>query len=170
MNDYHMRRKDRQMDKEFALSVADKCEYAVIAMADDGGAPYCLPITIARSEDTIYFHSAKEGLKIDILKNRPDVCMSCVGDTLRAKDKFTTEFESAIIRGKASEVTDDEEKINALRLLCQRHTPTNMHEFDSAVSKSLHRTGVWKIKIESITGKRKKYDIHGKEMKYGRMK
>ena len=95
--------------------------------------------------------------------------MSCVGDTLRATDKFTTEFESAVIRGNACEVTDDDEKIHALRLICQRHTPANMEQFDAAIEKSLARTGVWKIDIAEITGKRKKYDSSGKEMKFGRM-
>ena len=165
-----MRRIDREMDRDFALMVVDKCEYATLAMIDTDGRPYCLPISIARDEDIIYFHSAKEGRKIDALRNDPNVCMSCVGDTLRAKDKFTTEFESAILRGKASEVTEDEEKIHALRLICERHTPTNMHKFDTAIEKSLFRTGVWKIEIADITGKRKKYDKEGKEMKFGRMK
>lgn len=164
-----MRRIDREMDRDFALMVVDKCEYATLAMIDTDGTPYCLPISIARDEDIIYFHSAKEGRKIDALRNDPNVCMSCVGDTLRAKDKFTTEFESAILRGKASEVTEDEEKIHGLKLICERHTPTNMHEFDTAIEKSLFRTGVWKIEIADIIGKRKKYDKEGKEMKFGRM-
>ncbi|MDO4544984.1 MAG: pyridoxamine 5'-phosphate oxidase family protein [Bacillota bacterium] len=163
-----MRRKDREMGREFALNVVDKCEYAVISMVDPEGLPYCLPITIVRKDDLVYFHTAKEGFKIDVLTNDPHICMSCVSDTYRTPDKFTTEFESAIVRGTASEVTSDEEKIEALRLLCQRHTPTNMHEFDDAISKSLFRTGVWKLTIEDITGKRKKYDREGKEMKYGR--
>lgn len=164
-----MRRIDREMDRDFALMVVDKCEYATLAMIDTDGTPYCLPISIARDEDIIYFHSAKDGRKIDALRNDSNVCMSCVGDTLRAKDKFTTEFESAILRGKASEVTEDEEKIHGLKLICERHTPTNMHEFDTAIEKSLFRTGVWKIEIADITGKRKKYDKEGKEMKFGRM-
>ncbi|MEE0772023.1 MAG: pyridoxamine 5'-phosphate oxidase family protein [Anaerovoracaceae bacterium] len=164
-----MRRVDREMDRDFALMVVDKCEYATIAMTDTDGLPYCLPITIARDNDTIYFHTAKEGKKTDALKNSPAVCMSCVGDTLRATDKFTTEFESAVIRGSACEVTDDDEKIHALRLICQRHTPANMKQFDAAIEKSLARTGVWKIDIAEITGKRKKYDSSGKEMKFGRM-
>ena len=164
-----MRRIDREMDRDFALMVVDKCEYATLAMIDTDGTPYCLPISIARDEDIIYFHSAKDGRKIDALRNDSNVCMSCVGDTLRAKDKFTTEFESAILRGKASEVTEDEEKIHGLKLICERHTQTNMHEFDTAIEKSLFRTGVWKIEIADITGKRKKYDKEGKEMKFGRM-
>lgn len=164
-----MRRVDRKMDKDFALMIVDKCEYATLSMIDTDGTPYCVPITIARDGETVYFHSAKEGQKITALNNDPNVCMSCVGDTLRATDKFTTEFESAILKGFASEVADDKEKIHALRLICQRHTPTNMHEFDMAIEKSLFRTGVWKIHISEITGKRKKYDKHGEEMKFGRM-
>ena len=164
-----MRRKDREMDEGFALSVADKCEYAVMAMTGDDQMPYCLPVTIVRDGNAIYFHSAKEGRKIDILKSNPSVCMTCVGDTYRTPDKFTTEFESAVIYGSASEVTDDQEKIHALRLLCMRHTPTNMHMFDASIERSLPRTGVWKIEIDQITGKRKKYDKDGVEMKYGRM-
>ena len=164
-----MRRIDREMDRDFALMVVDKCEYATLAMIDKDGSPYCVPITIARDGNSVYFHSAKDGQKIAALRNDPNVCMSCVGDTLRAIDKFTTEFESAILKGIASEVIDDEEKIHALRLICERHTPTNMHEFDTAIEKSLFRTGVWKIEIADITGKRKKYDKEGKEMKFGRM-
>lgn len=164
-----MRRKDREMNREFALSVTDKCEYATLAMVDANDKPYCVPVTIARDGGTVYFHTAKEGQKIEALKNNPAVCMSCVGDTCRATDKFTTEFESAILYGNATEVTADSEKIHALRLICERHTPANMQKFDASIEKSLFRTGVWKIEIANITGKRKKYDQHGEEMKFGRM-
>lgn len=164
-----MRRKDREMSREFALSVVDKCEYAVMAMTDTDNMPYCLPVTIVREDDSIYFHSAMEGRKIDILRDKPSICMTCVGDTNRPPDKFTTEFESAVIYGAAHEVTCDSEKIHALELLCKRHTPANMHQFDASIERSLSRTGIWKITIQDITGKRKKYDKDGVEMKYGRM-
>ncbi len=164
-----MRRKDREMPAAFALSVADKCEYAVLSMTNVNGDPYCVPISIVRDENVVYFHCAAEGEKIDCLKCNPRVCLACVGDTCRALNEFTTEFESAILRGTASEVTDSAEKIHALRLLCLRHTPTNMAEFDGAIEKSLSRTAIWKIEIAEITGKRKKYDKSGKEMKFGRM-
>lgn len=163
-----MRRKDREMPEEFAFGVADKCEYAVLAMTNNSNEPYCVPITIVRDKNAVYFHCAAEGEKIDCLRRNPKICLACVGDTKRAADKFTTEFESAIIKGTAYEVTDTEEKINALKLLCLRHTPTNMAEFDDAVNKSLSRTAVWKIEISEITGKRKKYGNDGKELKFGK--
>lgn len=164
-----MRRKDREMPEEFAYMVAEKCEWAVFAMIDTEGMPYCVPITIALDGKTVYFHSGPQGHKVDALMNNNAVCISCVGDTYRTPDKFTTEFESAIIRGKAIKVESDEEKIHGLRLISQRHTPTNMHQFDEMIKMSLFRTDVWKVEIEEITGKRKKYDKDGKEMKFGRM-
>lgn len=164
-----MRRKDREMDTDFAWKIVDKCEYAVLAMADMGGSPYCIPISICRDGSFVYFHCALQGKKLDLLRGNPKVCLTCVGDTHRMADKFSTEYESAVIMGTASEVLQDCEKIHALQLLCERHTPTNMRAFEEAVVRSLSNTGIWKINVSQITGKRKKYDAQGKEMKFGRI-
>lgn len=163
-----MRRKDREMSKEFALSVIDKCEYAVLGISDENGVPYCVPITIVRDGNTVYFHSAQQGLKVDCIARDNRACLTCVGDTHRLTDKFTTEFESAIARGIITQVENDSEKIYALRLLCQRHTPTNMAAFDGAIARSLSRTAVFAIELEQITGKRKKYSSDGTELKFGK--
>lgn len=153
-----MRRKDREMPKEFAECIADKCEYAVLSMVDTLNMPYCVPISIVREGEHIYFHSALDGFKIDCLRRNANVCIACVGDTYRPHNKFTTEYESAIIKGVAVEITDNAEKIHALKKLCERHTPTNMDNFDTAIENSLFRTAVWRIDVTEITGKRKKYD------------
>jgi len=151
-----MRRKDREMPVEFAYGVADRCNYATLATVNEDGTPYCIPITIAREENKIYFHCAFEGQKITNLKNSADVCISCVSKANVIESEFTVEYESAVINGKAEEITDDEEKIHALRLLCTRHTPNNMEHFDDAIKRSLFRTCIWQITINEITGKAKK--------------
>ena len=69
-----------------------------------------MPLTIVRDGESVYFHTAKAGRKIDILRQSPAVCLVCVGDTERLKDKFTTKYESAVISGYAEEVTEEEEK------------------------------------------------------------
>ena len=38
-----------------------------------------------------------------------------------------------------------------------------------AIKAGLKRTNVYKIEIEEVNAKRKKYDIYGEEMKWGRM-
>ncbi|MCI8359962.1 MAG: 5-nitroimidazole antibiotic resistance protein [Clostridiales bacterium] len=151
-----MRRKDRESSRSFAEKIADTCEWAVLSMVDPEGAPYCVPLSIVRQDDLVYFHTAKQGRKLDCLRYSPRVCLACVGDTSRPPDQFTTLYESAILEGTAEEVGDEAEKIHALRLLCQRHTPANMERFDEAVARSLAVTGVWKIRVEGMTGKCKK--------------
>ena len=163
-----MRRKDRQMPKEFALQVVDKCEYAVLSMLSNGN-PYCVPLTIVRVDNSIYFHCAKAGEKYNALLQNPNVCLACVGDTNVVPQHFTTEYESAIVKGRATLVESDDEKIMALKVLCQRYTPSNMSQFDGAINASLDRTAIFKISIDDVTGKRKKYDKNGEEMKFGRM-
>jgi len=152
-----MRRKDRETDAAFAWNVADKCEYAVMAMTLADNTPYCVPLSIARKNETLYFHCAKEGKKADALRKNPKVCLVCVGDTHRMEDKFSTEYESAVLFGVAEEVTGDGEKIEALRLICERHTPINMANFETAIRESLKKTAVWRIAVSEITGKRKSY-------------
>jgi nitroimidazol reductase NimA-like FMN-containing flavoprotein (pyridoxamine 5'-phosphate oxidase superfamily) len=150
-----MRRTDRERDRVFAEAVVDKCLYAVLATVNDDGSPYCVPLSIVRDGEWIYFHCARAGHKIDNLKSRNRVCLSCVGDAAEPPDHFTVVYESAIVSGPAEEVPDDAEKIRALRLLCERHTPANMAAFDAEMNREYKATAVWKIHIEEISGKQR---------------
>ena len=147
-----MRRKERQITEEEAWAVV----YAFLAMTAEDGTPYGLPVTIVREGRNIYFHSALEGRKVECLRRQPRVCLTCVGDTAIQQDRFTTLYESAVAFGTAAEVTENAEKVEVLRLLCLRHTPDNMADFDRAVNASLARTGIWKIAVEELTGKAKR--------------
>lgn len=151
-----MRRQDRAMTEEAAWRVADHCEWAVISMIDTEGKPYGVPVSMAREGQRLYFHAATEGKKLECLRAHPQVWVTCVGNTQRALDKFTTYYQSAMLEGIASEVTSKDEKIHALKLICQRHTPSNMTNFDEAIARSLGVTAVWCVDVEKITGKEKK--------------
>jgi nitroimidazol reductase NimA-like FMN-containing flavoprotein (pyridoxamine 5'-phosphate oxidase superfamily) len=126
-----------------------------MATVDCDGIPYAVPLNLVRDGDFLYFHGAMNGHKIDNLKERPDVCVTFVGNVSFPENHFTTIFESVILFGKAVEVIDEQEKIHALKLICERFIPKNMDAFDNAVSKQLKVTAVWKIKIEAINGKHK---------------
>ena len=186
-----MRRKDRQMDKEFALKVKDKASFAVVSMVDENNEPPGLPLSIVRDGDNLYFHSAKDGRKVRIFDKNPKVSIAFVSYTnipelyskedldeiardeskagLLISSVFTTEFESAIVKGTVVLVEDEEERIKVLDLVCQKYTPSKMDYFNMAIKSGLKRTNVYKIEIEEITSKRKRYDKDGQEMKWGRM-
>lgn len=149
-----MRRKDRQTKPEVALKVIDQCNYAVLAMADEYGNPYSVPISIVRKGDYIYFHSAMLGKKVECLCTNPNVFLTCVGEISMAEDKFTTYFESANVSGSVTKVLNKDEQRDALYLLCEKHNPTNMENFQKAYDKDKCCTAVWKIKIKEFTGKK----------------
>ena len=154
-----MRRKDRQQDREFSLALIDRCTHGVLALSTGEEAPYCLPLSLVRVGDCLYFHCAREGRKIQLLRRAPRVCVTFVGEdapTFEAPANYTTLFQSAIVTGTASEVLDREEKIAALRALCQKLTSGFMEHFDRAVEQSLEVTAVWRIEMDEISGKAKK--------------
>ncbi|NLZ95066.1 MAG: pyridoxamine 5'-phosphate oxidase family protein, partial [Bacteroidales bacterium] len=174
-----MRRKDREMDSEFGKQIIDAAEYGVLSMID-GKRPYGLPLSIVRSEDLLYFHSAKAGRKVDVLGNNSNVSVVFVGDNKIPENYspnqleemnndatkaiqfissvFTTEYESAIVTGAVMQVMDEAEKMKAMRLICEKYTPDKMKYFDTAIRAGLKRTNVYKIEIDNIAAKRKKYD------------
>lgn len=187
-----MRRKDREMNREFGMDLIDRAKYGVLCTIDDEeNLPYGVPLSIVRDGDTLYFHSAMDGKKVRIFKNKPYVSVVFVGETKipenytkeeldeMAKDRskggtfaskvFTTEFESAMVIGQINLVENREEKIRAMKLICEKYTPTKMDYFSVAIDSGLPRTNVYSIKIEEITAKRKKYDEKGQEMKWERM-
>ncbi len=148
-----MRRKDRQLSAEYALDICDRCSYATIAMIDNENMPYCVSVNIVRHNNIIYFHSAKKGFKNDSLLNNNNVCISCVALCKVIQERFTTEYESAIVRGTASAIVDESERIKALKLLCERYTPNAMNMFENELTSSLKATEVYRIDIQYITGK-----------------
>ena len=170
-----MRKQSREMNAAWALEVMDKAPYITVGMTDINGKPYSVPLSLARTdEETFYFHCATEGKKLDIIQANPCVCLSAVSKckpTVGPKDgSFTLEFKSAIAFGKAEIVSDDTEKREALRAICQRFLPHHMDAFESAVERSMSRTKIVRITLsEPPMGKRKQYDTNGDELKYGRM-
>lgn len=157
MNDFNyrpMRRGDRELDEARARELLDHAEYGVLATAGPDGAPYGVPLSFAVDHDEIYFHCAMKGQKIDNLLHNPLVTFTVVGAVNAKYERdYTTEFESTIVHGTARRVEEAQEKIHALRLICEKYLPEHMDKFGQAIDKSLAVTDVWKVCIRHITGK-----------------
>ena len=155
-----MRRKDRFRGEDFSLALIDRCTHAVMALTTGEETPYCLPLSFVRVGRSLYFHCAREGRKVDLMKAHPRVCVTFVGRDDPAfvePSEYTTYFQSVIVTGTVHEVTDESEKVLALRALCQKLTPQAMDgdRFQTAVDRSLKATGVWCIHMEELSGKEK---------------
>ena len=153
-----MRRDDRAQDRDFSLALIDRCTHGVMALSTGEPLPYCLPLSFVRIGEDLLFHCAREGRKVDLLRRSPQVCVTFVGDdrpAFVAPAMYTTYFQSVLVTGTASEVTDPSEKVQALRALCQKVTPNHMEGFEAAMEQSLNVTAVWKVRMEELSGKAK---------------
>ena len=148
-----MRRKDREQSEEFGWSVLETCPYAVLSTTDDEGLPYGIPVSPAVLDGVIYFHSAKHGTKSKLLRKHPDVCLVGVRDVVPLPEAYSTEYASAVVRGTVAEVTDDTERIAALRAIVERYAAENLGHFKAALAEELSRTLVWKSTPTEITAK-----------------
>lgn len=156
-----MRKSNRRQSADWACDVFDRAPYVTVSMTRPDGTPYGLPLNLVRRDDhTFYFHCAAEGEKIDCLRHQSIVSLSAVSKCSprfeEEKRNYTEHYESAIAIGRAEEVTDEAEKIEALRLLCERFLPKHMEHFDTAIARSLGITAVYRITLtEPPVGKKK---------------
>lgn len=156
-----MRKASRRKDADWAMDVFDRAPYVTVSMTRPDGTPYGLPLSLVRKgADVFYFHCAGEGEKLDCLRRNPTVSLSavsrCTPKFEEDKNNFTEHYHSAIAVGRAEIVEDDVERIEALRLLCERFLPKYMDRFDDAIARSLAITTVVRITLtEPPVGKSK---------------
>jgi len=155
-----MRRKDREVtDPGQIRRILDACKTCHLAMADNG-LPYVVPLSYAYTmEDgaiTLYFHSAKEGRKIGILRDNEAVCFEmCIeGEPVRPAGGPCDSgyyYSSVIGFGSAVFVDDIDEKRSALSMLMKHQENTDVG-FTPAQAESVC---VFKVVSADFAGKMK---------------
>ena len=146
-----MRRKDREISDlgeiESIIQGADICRLAFC----DRNIPYVVPLCFGYTRGEIYFHSAKEGRKLDMLHNNGRVCfeMDIDQELIRSMDRCSMRYRSVIGYGLASIVEEQDEKARALDLIMNHYHQEPIIYPEEA----LERTVIIKVEIEEITGK-----------------
>lgn len=156
-----MRKVGRMLPTAEAYEILERAPYVTVSMVRPDGRPYGVPLSLVRGRgDVFYFHCAGEGEKLDCLRHDPVVALSAVSRCTprfeEDKKNFTMYYRSAMAVGRAEIVEGGEEKVEALRLICERFLPQHMDEFDAAIDRSLSRTTIVKITLtEPPVGKSK---------------
>jgi len=151
-----MRRKEKEItDKSEMESIIRSASVCRLAMVD-GSLPYLVPICFGYRDNTLYFHSALKGRKIDILKNNNQVCFEVDIDSEIVKGAEACDwgmrFQSVIGFGTASFVTDPDEKRQALDVIMSQYSePGDTFRYPDA---KLKTTAIIKVGVEEMTGKR----------------
>lgn len=148
-----IRRKDRVLENELAIRLLEEREYGFLAMSGINGYGYGIPIDFVKEGESLYFHCAPEGYKLECLRENPRVSFTVVGDTKVDSGKFTTGYESVIAFGIIHMDLPEEERRHALRLLINKYSPSFKEVGEKYIEKSFHRTNILRLDIGHISGK-----------------
>ncbi len=156
-----MRRKDREItDINEILGLCEKAKILHLGLFD-GTFPYVVPLhygyEYADNQLVFFMHSAKEGHKLDLIRENPHVCieLDCDAELLEAGDeacKYSSTFASVIGRGTAELVEDEQEKVRGLKILMKTQTGRDF-VMDGKMAASV---AVIKVTLQEFTAKAKK--------------
>ena len=149
-----MRRVDRQMAETEAKELLGRGEYGILALIDEEGRPYGVPLNYVYANDAVYVHCALQGKKLNAIAANPQACFTVVGHNQVLPDKFATNYESVMVFGPAA-IVDAAEKEFALEAIIQRYSAEFLEAGHAYIEKFRAATQVVKICIEHISGKRR---------------
>jgi nitroimidazol reductase NimA-like FMN-containing flavoprotein (pyridoxamine 5'-phosphate oxidase superfamily) len=152
-----MRRGDREIkDRKVIEEILARATVCRLGLCT-GGMPYVVPLSFGYQNDRLYFHSAREGRKIDGIRENPSVCFEVdidqevvTGDT---PCQWSVRYRSVIGFGKARLLEGIEEKRKALDVILAHYGGVSDDYGEGAVDK----VAVIEVRIENLTGKQSGY-------------
>jgi uncharacterized protein len=156
-----MRRKDREITDPVEMrAVLEKADVCHLAMSD-GTVPYLVTMNFGLKSDkniVLYFHAAREGKKIDVLKRNNLVCFGAdIDHELLISETgtscgFSMRFSSVVGTGYVSFVGERSEKCEALEAIMKHYTQNPPYLFRDEM---IDRTTILRLDVKEITGKRR---------------
>lgn len=148
-----MRRSDKAVTElpaiEKILRAGKTCQLAFSAEP----VPYLVTLNYSYHDGVLYFHSASEGRKIDLIKKSPEVAFTIALDLGLVKGEnacnWSVRFQSVVGRGQISFLEGAEEKRRGLDLFMAQYSDD---EF-SYPDKMIQATAVFKLVISEMTAK-----------------
>lgn len=120
-NNKTVRRQDRLLAEPEAIELLRSGEYGILSMIESISGQvsgYGIPLNyVWDGGNAIYFHCAPQGHKLECLQVNPNASFCVVGHTNVISHKFTTAYESIVVRGELHCNLSPEERMQAL-LFC----------------------------------------------------
>lgn len=158
-----VRRKDRAVtDEAWITALLHRAPIGNLATVREGQ-PFINANLFVYDEaaHAIYMHTARRGQTRDNVDANERACFSVseMGRLLPADTalEFSVEYAGVVVFGAASVIEDEDEAARALQMLLDKYAPhlkPGMH-YRPTTPEELARTSVYRIRIESWSGKKK---------------
>ncbi len=119
-----MRRFKQQISKEECIHVLKEQPRGVLSVLGDNGYPYGLPLDhwYSEKDDKLYFHCAKEGHKLDAVRECDKVSYCVMDEGYRKDGEWALIINSVIVFGRMNIVEDEEKKREICTNICHKFT------------------------------------------------
>jgi uncharacterized protein len=143
-------------DRNRLVELLTTCEVGRLGTIGREGYPMIKPLNFAYVHEKIYFHTARDGEKIEDIARDSRVCFEIdVPLGYRKAANHACEagyrYQSVIMKGRAVMVEDGGERLFALDALMAKYQPEG--GYGSYLPDKLGITGIVRIDIEEMTGK-----------------
>ena len=160
-----MRRKDREIVSiEDKIDIIHQCKVCRLGLSEND-TPYIVPLNYGYGFEnntlTLFFHSAKEGKKVDMIKKNRKACFEVDCDKALMEDekacKHSYAYKSVIGFGEIIRLESNDEKSEALNKIMRHQTGKDIaYHF---TENELYAVTVYKMEVNEFTGKRKAFSI-----------
>ncbi|MCL5958917.1 MAG: pyridoxamine 5'-phosphate oxidase family protein [Chloroflexi bacterium] len=128
-----------------------------------GDQPYVVPLAFVYESGKIYFHSKPDGQKLEAIQKNPKVCFEVdqyAGVMTDPKPcSFDMRYRSIVAYGRASLVTEPEEKMRVLQTIIDKYAGGG--EVETLTQKMADTVTVVEIAVEEMTGKHNGMETSG---------
>lgn len=150
----HIMRRSRQaLPPDDCTTILTHASHGILALADDDF-PYTVPLSFVYTDGVLYFHCARAGQKLDLLRRDPRASFCVVAEDNIVPEAYTTLYRSVVCRGHLAEITDADEKRAALVALGKKYAP---HEPDTHLNAEIdsewQAVTVLRFTISELSGK-----------------
>ena len=143
-------------DRETVYRILDEGFICHVGFVHDG-APVVIPTGYARSGDRLYIHGSAASRMLHTLDEGVPVCVTVtlLDGLVLARSAFhhSMNYRSVVVFGAAKVVTDENEKIEALRLFTEHVVPGRWNRIRRPAAQELKATTVLSLPIEEASAK-----------------
>ena len=149
-----MRRFKQQMTAEECTAVLSSGRRGVLAVLGDDGYPYGVPLNYWYSPENgkLYFHGAREGHKLDAVRNYDKVSFTVFDEGFYKEGDWAAWVHSVIVFGTVRIVEDEEEITEIARQIGLKYYP-DAQEVVEILERTKGRIGAMEMSIEHMSGK-----------------
>ena len=121
------------------------------------GQPYVIPTIYARIEDRLYIHGSAASRMLRTIGGEMPVCVTVtlLDGLVLARSTFhhSMNYRSVVILGQATEITDPDEKMTALKAIVDHVMVGRWEDVRQPSAQELKATSVIRVPLEEVSAK-----------------